>query len=100
MNPNGNGKLIYGVLLALAFGAGLGLALGGGARALDPAAPAQAQSVNTERVLLLSADGYFVTASSSGNEVFLWYFERKGAKAESKIYYVNKASASTGPEMK
>ena len=87
-------------LAAFALGiltAALAIGLGGG-RALDPAAPVQAQTFNPGQVYALSADQFLATTNVDGDRVYLWYFERTGKKSDSKIYFVNQASVA-GPKM-
>lgn len=85
-----------------AFAAGMlveALAIGFGAgRALDPVAPAEAQTFSPGQVYALSTDKFLATTNASGDQVFLWYFERTGRKEASRIYYVATATTA-GPKM-
>lgn len=95
MKPLSWKQIAIAALLVL-FGIAIGRV---GEQRLDPTPPAVAQmpDLSSGRILTLSNDGYFVTVGSEGTYVFLWYFERRGDKTKSKIYYVTQAHVEDGP---
>ncbi len=99
MTPQGNWKQVIAPFLLGAMAMAAGYWLHGREAALPLGVPARAQALGNEQVSMLSASNFFVTTNSEGNHVRLWFFERRGAKEDSRLYYVTQATEA-GPSLK
>ena len=80
------------ILAALLVNAFL-LVVGSGERAGSVIDATHGQRVSTDRYFLLSDDSYIITTDATGQNIYLYFFERGPKKEESKLFFLTKKRA-------
>ena len=57
------------------------------------ASPANAQNIATGHFYTITQDTFIISASSGGDEVFVYYFDAKPEEEQSTISFITKAKA-------